>query len=75
LVLSQKKTDALRYVDRGSGGTQLDIVCGNLAIGTLWKAVCPRPPFNGVDIRHHRWPARLQAPRQVQLRRLTVFML
>jgi hypothetical protein len=29
----------LIYRDRGSSGTQLDIVVGRLVIGTLWKAV------------------------------------
>lgn len=29
----------LTYRDRGSSGTQLDIVVGRLVIGTLWKAV------------------------------------
>ena len=27
----------LTYRDRGSSGTQLDIVAGSLVIGTLWK--------------------------------------
>jgi hypothetical protein len=29
----------LTYRGRGASGTQLDIVCGELVIGTLWKAV------------------------------------
>jgi hypothetical protein len=28
----------LTYRDRGTSGTQLDIVSGDLVIGTLWKA-------------------------------------
>jgi hypothetical protein len=28
----------ISYRDRGSSGTQLDIICGELVIGTLWKA-------------------------------------
>ena len=32
-------TDAAQYVDRGSSGTQLDIVSHTKSLGRLWKAV------------------------------------
>jgi hypothetical protein len=35
---------ALKYVDRGTSGTQLDIVSGKQTLGRLWKAVTSTAP-------------------------------
>jgi hypothetical protein len=38
----------LKYVDRGSSGTQLDIVSNTKTIGRLWKAVMSAGSGGGV---------------------------
>ena len=38
----QDSNVALTYVDRGTSGTQLDIISGTAVVGKLWKAVLSR---------------------------------
>ena len=41
----------LTYRDRGTSGSQLEIVSGNLVIGTLWKAVLSSTAGGGANWR------------------------
>ena len=48
----------LTYRDRGSSGTQLDIVSGDLVIGTVWKATLSVTAGQAVE---WRWTFRITA--------------
>ena len=51
----------LNYRDRGASGTQIDIVAGDLVIGTLWKAAPSTPSTRAPQPAQWRWTFHITA--------------